>query len=170
MHPTYEATDQSHRWQGGPLRRLFELLDKAAKDSQGKTQWRCLPNGAIVALRYTDDLRRELKIVRKEAPKTARGPELFQVEAATFIREFAIAHYLQQPHPEKEGVGIGIVLVEPVVRSGHYVLCTRCKTELVLRDDCFTSDGQQCTGCAFESGREFTAEIHRRAGSANGQG
>lgn len=163
IHPQFEATPIENRWTRGSLRALFETLEKEAKQVPGKTRWRCLPSGAMVSMKIRGDSTHELKIIRAEAPKDpVTGPEKFKAEVDTFVKHFAIAHYIRGPHPSDPRVGIGVILVEPKVLSGHYVWCVGCGSELVSRDDNFPIDGQQCTPCAFASGREHTAEVKRR--------
>lgn len=160
MHPQFEATPIEFRWRGGSLRALFEKLDEEAKARPGKTAWRCLPSGAIVALKYRGDESRELKIVRTEAPKDPeKGPERFKIEVNTFVRDFAVANWIRGPHPQKEGVGIGAILVEPRPRCERMVRCMwkdGCD-ELVVWEPAY--DVQHCNEHRFAAGRETTAQL-----------
>jgi hypothetical protein len=88
-HPDYAAADPADRWRGGDLPALFAALTGAATAlPAGSWARRVLPHGAWVAVRYTDAGLRELRIYRREPPKTADGPRKWRAEVAVFAKRF----------------------------------------------------------------------------------
>lgn len=101
LHPAYLAAPDSQRWRGG-LPELWRYLTEGAPALRGRWLGVVMPHGARVALRVTEDGKRELTIYRREPFTTNDGPAKWTTELITFRREFKIEHWKPEHGETKE--------------------------------------------------------------------
>lgn len=201
VHPLYTQVPAEKRY-GGKLADLLPLLRRELTELAGRlTQapatddpwpvWRCLPTGAVVALRVreSEEMRREIRIARGETLTNDAQRAKWDAEVATFARHFGITlldgetpapdfanYYVRQdPHPRDAGK-TAVRLIE--LRKGETVpgkgLCHPClKQGRRVAVTWFPPAGlhQLCTVHIAETSRAYVQGVlqrTRRAPSAPG--
>lgn len=94
-HPAFVAADEQQRWRGN-LKALWAELNREARAIAPSWAARILPHGARVALKVQANGQRILKIYRREAFKSKRGPDLWTTEVLTFAREFDVMGWTKE--------------------------------------------------------------------------
>jgi len=155
-HPDFDGTPAGHRWVQslGELRK--ELL-KGARQHQGKGVWFILPHGALVAMSSREDMRRVLRIARRESPTSDKGWEAWVREVQTFAKHLEVEGWTQTPDSSEGFQKCEVLFTEVYSDEQDEPLCSRCKKAPVADKGKFKED--LCVACAIELGNE---EIHQK--------
>lgn len=177
-HPLF-VQHPKNQWTGA-LDKLFpKLMTEARKPSTLGYAWRILRGGALVGIRiHPKHLRPELKVARQEPADTPEKAAKFAAEVGIFLNHFGLhavdgsepaetdsADWLIMPNePDDEGKAVARFLqLRKGETSPGKALCHPCRQAgVATRMEWFPGGGvtgQNCTGHAFQTGRERSTEV-----------
>lgn len=166
--PEFEAAPPERQWTG-KLEGLLDALKREAYQAVGKPAWKILPRGAVVQMRITDDMRKEVRIARKLPLESDEQRKRWEAELAVFCTHLGLevgAGKWHQTRPDPGKAEAYLIQLRGGETEPGKALCHRCALEgertVVAWWPAGEVEGQNCPGHALEAGTEHAQLLQRQ--------